>query len=393
MKGDSLAIIKFLWELKLLLLKLAVWGVGIFFPRRRLPRVLIIKPDHLGDFLISLSAFQGLCRHYRDRGYRITILVSSFNRPLAEASPLFDEVICCNMLHADFTFPKRYRLYRRLYSERFSVVIDPQYFPGSYQRSHTMALLCRARCCCTVFNFTMIPAVLTPRERYLKVDRWRKHFSLFFEDTSPSVMEAGFRFAERICGQRFPRCLYADGFGELPSPPSLPHDYYVVVPGAASRRPWPIARFAELIERIHRQHPGAVAVLTGGGNEAHLGEELRKTVPAEIPLVDRIGASTLLELCAIFRSARFIVTNDTGTAHLAPLMSTPGVVISGGWHVGAYLPNPLYPGMHCLFHRMECGNCGWKKCLHERDGVDGCVAEISVDEVMRVVDELKLPSA
>ena len=125
--------IKFWGWLKLFLLKLLVWKFTILWPRRQtLPRVLIIKPDHLGDFLITLSAFQDLCDYYHERGYKITILVNTFNRPLAEACPLFDEVWTYNILHADFTFKKQYEMFCRLYASRFSVVIAPQYFPSSY---------------------------------------------------------------------------------------------------------------------------------------------------------------------------------------------------------------------------------------------------------------------
>lgn len=373
--------------LKLFLLKLLVWKFAILWPRRKtLPRVLIIKPDHLGDFLVTLSSYQDLCDYYHERGYTITLLVNTFNRPLAEACPLFDEVWGYNILHADFTFRKQYEMYCRLYSGRFSIVINPQYFPGACLKSHTMALLCRAPFCCTAFNYGLVEKETTELGRFWKIERWRNHYTLFFEDSSKSVMETGHKFAERICHADFPLTLYSRGFGSLPDVP-MPENYYVAVLGAISRSPWPLERFAGLIEAIHRRTPELIPVLTGSRHEIHLGEAIRRLLPEDVAVVDKIGDTDLFELCSIFRKSRFVVTNDTGTAHMAPLMSVKSVVISGGWHIGAYLPNPLYRDMRCVIHQKECANCGWKKCVSPQDGVDLCIAEISVDEIMDVVRE------
>ncbi|MBQ6351880.1 MAG: hypothetical protein IJJ28_01260, partial [Lentisphaeria bacterium] len=239
----------------------------------------------------------------------------------------------------------------------------------------------------TVFNFKMIPHVMSPLERYWYVERWRRQYSLFFEDSSATVMAAGHNFANRICHTDLPLTLYARGFGALPEVP-LPARYYVVAPGTATRTPWPMERFAELMIRIHRQFPDLIPVLTGGRNEKRLGGKIRSLLPEDIAVVDKIGETTLFELFSIFAKARLVVTNDTGTAHIAPLVSVKSVVISGAWHPGAFFPNPLYTETRCVMHRKECADCGWKKCIHPQDGVDLCVAEISVDEVMRAISEL-----
>ncbi len=376
---------KFWACLKLLLVKILIWKFSIFFPRREsLPRVLILKPDHLGDFLIFLSTFQNLCDYYHERGYKITILVNTFNRPLAEACPLFDEVLACNIAHNDFTFKKQYAMYCRLYSSRFSIVINPQYFPGANLKAHTMALLCRAPFCCTAFSFKMVHRNMTSLDRYWWVERWRGCSSLFFEDQSESLMEAGHHFAKFICKKDFPLMLYSRGFDPLPDVP-MPKDYYIVVPGAATHKPWPVERFAELIVMMHRKFPELIPVLTGGRNEKRLGAEIRRLLPEDITVIDKTGETTLLELLSIFKKAHLVVTNDTGTAHLAPLMSVRSVVIMGGWHVGVFLPNPLYQNMRCILHKKECANCDWAKCVHAQNGVDLCIAEISVEEVMAAI--------
>ena len=110
--GTVSILTKSLAWLKLQLLKLAVWKISAFCPwRRRLPKVLILRPDNLGDFLITLSSCQRLCDHFHAKGYEITILVASKNQAIAEASPLFDHVIAYDIYREDFSKKKRLAMY------------------------------------------------------------------------------------------------------------------------------------------------------------------------------------------------------------------------------------------------------------------------------------------
>ena len=386
MKALNLFFVKTLSWLKLQILKILVWRLSILFPRSKcLKKVLIIKPDHLGDLLICLSAFQGLCDYYHAKGYEISLLVSSLNKPIADACPIIDNVLAYNIQRKDFSLRQQYAMYRFLYKSRFSVVINPACFPGFCLKSHTISIICRADYCCTVINSKMIPMSLSPAEHYLYIDRWRNYYSLFHEDDSSSVMKTEHKLAELVCGQELPMSLYSRGFGVMPSI-ATPKEYYIIVPGAASRTPWSMENLAQLIVKIHGKCPNLIPLLTGGPNEKPLGMQIRRAVPADMSIVDRIGETTLLELFALIQKAKFVITNDTGTAHVAPLFSVPSFVISGAWHPGVYLPNPLYDHSHCIMHPMDCSNCGWTKCKHMVRGNTKCITEISVTEVFAVIE-------
>ena len=146
-------------------------------------------------------------------------------------------------------------------------------------------------------------------------------------------------------------------------------------------------KVAQLMANIHEKWPNLTPVLTGAPNEKHLVDEIRRNLPASIPFIDKVGDSTLPELFSIIRDARFVVTNDTGTAHLSPLFSVPTVVILGGGHIGAYLPNPLYTKMQCVTHPMDCFNCGWN-CNRQLDGANLCIASVNVDDVMTAIEKI-----
>lgn len=379
--------IKCLAWLKFQLLKLAVWKLSTFWPwRKRLPKVLILRPDNLGDFLVTLSSCQQLCDHFHAKGYEITILVASKNQALAEACPLFDHVIAYDIYRDDFSKKERLDMYRRLYAERFSIVVNPLVMFSQYVLSHFITFLCRPAVSANAINYSIKTRSATPTERYLWTMRWIRHYSVFFEDNASSLMETEHHLAQRICGENFPLMLYNRGFGELPVVP-LPKSYFVLVPGTISHSPWPMENVTKLMVAIHEKWTDLTPVLTGAPNEKHLVEEIRRNLPASIPFIDKVGDSTLPELFSIIRNARFVVTNDTGTAHLVPLLSVPSVVILGGGHIGAYLPNPLYVKMQCVMHPMDCFNCGWN-CDRLQNGVNLCIASVTVEDVMAAIEKM-----
>ena len=380
-------IVKLLAWLKIQTLKILVWKLSLFWPwRRRLKRVLIIQPLHLGDVLVILSPIQNLCDFYHARGYEISILVTPSVKPFAEACPLFDNVLGYHILRKDFSFRTKYDLYCKLYNNRYEIVVCP--FSGSdtiFYFMSTIAFICRPALSGAAINNELPSMRPFPLGQYFHMDRWPNRYTLFLKNHSPSVFECIHHLCEKFCGQSFPLSLYSRGFGQLPKT-SLSSNYYVIVPGAGTRRPWPMKRQAELITRIHQKWPGLTPVLTGGNGEQKYGEEIRSHLSESLHVIDKIGDSTLLELASIIKDAHFVVSNDTGPSHLAPLLNTKSVVISGAWHIGRYHPNPLYVNSRCILHSKDCAGCGSAPCPYTRDGVDLCIAEITVDEVM---DEIK----
>lgn len=383
-----LPVFKVLESLHFFLWKLAVWRFSILWPRRKpRPRVLVLQPDHLGDLLVALSPMQEVYDEYRRKGFAIDFLVSTPNEPLAKACPLFDEVLACDIQSPSFTAGDRLRLYRRLYKTRYAAVINLQFFPGACAGTHPLAILCRAPFACTLGNNAMSPVRLTPWDRHFRIDRWRRRYPLYLEDRSPSAMLAVRHLAERIAGRELPLRLYDRGFAPLPHV-DVPEAFYVLAPGALTRRPWPMERFAELVARIHGKWPALVPVLTGGKREKALGEEIRRRLPPGVPLVDKIGETSTTELLAVVRKARFVLSNDAGPAHAAPLLGVPSVVVSGAWHPGVYQPNPLYAKTVCIIPPMDCAGCGWGTCPRAENGLDACLAAISVDEVVSAVERI-----
>lgn len=127
---------------------------------------------------------------------------------------------------------------------------------------------------------------------------------------------------------------------------------YVAMQLGASedRRRWPVAHFAELGDRLWREEK-LMPVLLGATGEAHLAERYGEL--ATQPFRSLVGATTLPVLAAVLRQARLLVTNDTGTMHLAAGLHVPILAVflatAQPWDTGPYRAGScsLEPDLPC----------------------------------------------
>jgi heptosyltransferase-2 len=87
----------------------------------------------------------------------------------------------------------------------------------------------------------------------------------------------------------------------------------------------------------------------------------------------------LTELMIHLRSADLLLTNDTGTMHLASMLGTPVLAIFGSTE--PVLTGPMGEKSVVLRHQVECSPCFLRTCpLDFR-----CMKAVEVDEVVEAV--------
>jgi ADP-heptose:LPS heptosyltransferase len=137
--------------------------------------------------------------------------------------------------------------------------------------------------------------------------------------------------------------------GDLRLDPPGPSPYagaVVLHPGAASTgRRWPAGRFAAVARALAGE--GHRVVLTGAPDE----RDLTRRVAAEAGLPPEAALeTTLAELAAVVASARVVISNDTGTSHLATAYGTPSVTLFGPVSPALWGPPPDRPEHVALWH-------------------------------------------
>ena len=88
------------------------------------------------------------------------------------------------------------------------------------------------------------------------------------------------------------------------------------------------------------------------------------------------------ELAAELSECALLLTNDTGTMHLATLLGVPVVAVFGSTE--PRLTGPLGTGHVVLRHQVECSPCFLRECPIDFR----CMKAVSVDEVVESVSSL-----
>lgn len=263
-----------------------------------LEKILVIKLSALGDFVLSVGAFQAIRAHHP--GARIVLLTTRPFRKLAEASGCFDKVWIDD--RPPLWRPDRWlALGRRLRDAHFSRVYD-------LQRSDRTGWYFRL-----AGRPEWVGAVAGCSHRYV---------------TPPGPVP---HIAEREAAH-----LAAAGLGPIAAPDlsflnadlgrfGLITPYALLAPGSAPHRPakrWPAPRFAALARELAAQ--GIAPVLLGTKTEARELGEIAQTCSAARNLGGETG---LEEIAVLARGACLAVGNDTGPMHLIAASGCPSLVL------------------------------------------------------------------
>jgi lipopolysaccharide heptosyltransferase II len=148
--------------------------------------------------------------------------------------------------------------------------------------------------------------------------------------------------------------------------------------GPAKR--WLPERFAEAAAKITAQS-SAQWILFGTKNDAAIGKQIAASIGDHC--VNRIGQTTLDQLIDELRQCRLVLTNDTGTMHLAALLGVPVVAIFGSTE--PRLTGPLGNGHVVFRHHVECSPCFLRECPIDFRCMKAVTAEEIADAVLEML--------
>ena len=157
-------------------------------------------------------------------------------------------------------------------------------------------------------------------------------------------------------------------------------------PGAeyGSAKRWLPQRFAEVAAAVAAKL-SVQWILLGTPKDVAVGEMIARTLGDSC--VNRVGETTLEQLIGELRECRLLLTNDTGTMHLASLLGVPTVAIFGSTE--PRLTGPLGDRHIIVRHQVECSPCFLRECPIDFR----CMKAVSVDEAINGVLALLQRSA
>jgi ADP-heptose:LPS heptosyltransferase len=339
-------------------------------------RVLLVRPDALGDFILWLDAAKEIRKIYPAGDYEITLLGNSIWSPLAEGMSCFDRIwLIQRRAYLNNPF-YRLKLIRRVRSAGFSKAV--------------LVTCSREILGDSIIRMSGAPERIGSSGDLANMTKWQKRISDSWYTRLVPV--PGLSFMELGCNAEFVRGLGSEdfraGIPELHFPRVIPADlqgkeYYVVFPGAGPPdRRWPVQNFSMLSSLIYRA-TGWVGVICGGRGEESIATALTENCDA--PLFNLAGQTSLPDLISVIAGARLLIGNETGAIHIAAAVSTPSVCILGGGHYGRFMPyrperTTSRPLPYVVARNMDCFGCNWR-CIYKvaRGTAAPCVDGVSVD--------------
>ncbi|WP_246795026.1 glycosyltransferase family 9 protein [Burkholderia perseverans] len=362
---------------------LAPWGEDV-------RRILCVRPDNLGDVLMTTPALHAL-RHAAP-GRHLTLLASRSGAALA---PFLDDVDALIAYDAPWvaqppgtarTADDDARMLAALRERRFDAAVI---FTVYSQSPLPAAMLCRlagiprrlAHCRENPYG------VLTDWVRETEPQQHTRHEVArqldLVRQVGAQTSDARMRF-RLAAGDRhaLDAKLAARGIARAAG-------WIVLHPGAtAASRRYPPERFGEVAARLARDTDLPLLV-TGGAGESALAAALIEAAgpAARARLHDLSGALALGELGALIERAGVLVSNNSGPVHLASALGTPVVDIYA-------LTNPQHAPWQTphrvLFRDVECRWCYRGVCPQQHHG---CLLGVTPDEVAAAALELLAPRA
>ena len=364
---------------------IALW-VAKDLNQNQLKIVLLIRQDAIGDFTLWLDTAKEYRKYFPPENYKIILIGNELWFDLAKELPFWDEVLPVNVKAFKTLSLYRWNLLRKVRSFGAGTAIQPTYSREFYHGDSLIRASNASKKISSVGNMSNRNHLKT-----ILADRWYTDLI----PSSPKPLNEIERNAEFFSG--FVKKLYLPSYPEL----QVSGDYnirelkrksfYVLSLGANKKyREWPYKYYAKIAQKIHKK-TGWLGLICGAENEFHLGENIKKLCDA--PLQNYAGQTTLSELTSLLAKSQILISNETGTVHIANAVGTPTVCILGGGHFGRFMPYPELSGqtnhLKIVFHEMTCYGCNWK-CIYplKKNEPAPCITNISVDSVWNEVKPL-----
>lgn len=177
------------------------------------------------------------------------------------------------------------------------------------------------------------------------------------------------------CRVDAPRILLPDLPANTREKFHLPESYIAVAPAAGgSSKLWPAERFGEVLRRLK-----VPAVVLAGAGDAPLAAAVEAASGGFARSL--AGETSLKEMAAILRDARFLLSTDTGPMHMAAALDVPVFAVFGP--TSPLRTGPYGPNHTVIREDLPCSPCFRRTPCREWRCMEGLSAERVYEAIAR----------
>lgn len=279
-------------------------------------KILVIRTDRIGDVVLSTPVLETLRINFPSS--YIAVMVSPYTRELVEGNSNVNEVIIYDKDDEHRGWFSTIAFARRLARKKFDIAV----MLHSTNRVNFVAFVAGIRR--RIGYDRRAGFLLTNRFKYTKREGKKHEIDYCLDLLRPlgiSQVSRNPYVPVRLQDiERADRLLADFGIGKA-------DNFALINPGALSpSKRWPAERFAETADRISEEFGLNIVVVSDGKTQ-----EMAKQVFqfARRGHINLLGKTTLGELAALLKRAKFLVSNDSGPVHLACAIGTPVISLFG----------------------------------------------------------------
>jgi len=328
-------------------------------PPNTLPaRILIRSSNWLGDAVMTVPAVRAIKLTRPDA--HLTILTRSKLADFWKMVPEVDAVISCGQNESVFSVAKKIR-------DGFDMAVV---LPNSIRSALEvyLAKIPRRAGAHGKYRRWLLTSIFSSRMKQ-GPPRHQMHHYLDLAEFAGAKIDETMRRTDRAL-HTTPR--------PAPVENAVPKVKIGLCPGAeyGPAKRWLPERYAEVVNTVSKRRE-CEWLLFGTERDTRTGEKITSLI--EGGYSNLIGKTSLAELITALSECRLLLTNDTGTMHLAAFLGVPTVSIFGSTEPA--LTGPLGSGNRVLRHHVECSPCFLRDCpLDFR-----CMQAVTTDEVVEAV--------
>jgi len=337
-------------------------------------KILVHNFTRIGDLLQSTPLLMGLKE--REPGCEIALAVHKRFQEVCEGFPFVDTVISFDSDGLrDTLFQDGEGLLQSYhYVKSYVKILKEQRFNALFNLSHS-------RASCILLALLDIPQVVGSIADRTGALCTKHPWAVYFRNMSVNRMTSAFNLVDvyrrmgdvpagprrlmyevspsaQAAADRLLREMFASNPGETTSPLLIGFQ-----PGASQdSRQWPASAFANLGKALCDEL-GARIIVFGTDKEAPYGEVIVTACRGQAVTV--MGKTSLAQLAALLRRCQLLVTNDTGTMHLASAVGTQVVALFMGPAL-FHQTGPYGEGHIVLQAEIPCAPCNYLvHCSHQ----------------------------
>jgi ADP-heptose:LPS heptosyltransferase len=340
------------------------------------PRILILKLDHIGDFVLAMRALLQIRDGWPNA--HITLVCGGWNVEMAKRLGMFDAIVAYDFFPQNRNDAQpaacgpNSRLAARGLGGPFDLAIDMRYDGDTRPLLEAIDATFRAGYAARGLKKELdlaLPTLESSGRRRQPMSPLHAELRLFL--LAAAVVDV---FGPR---QTHPIRSIANG----KDPRADPHDHpYIVVAAGAGKTTckWPIANFVALCSALAEKRMEAIVVI-GSSRDADDGRAIAEALPPG-RVRDTTGQIPIGELPGVLSKARLYVGNDSGPTHIAAKIGIPTICIFSGTSDDRVW-QPLGANVRTIRRPIECSPCHLDR---EEDCPVAvkCLKLITVDDVL-----------